>query len=140
MQQYWDPLRKKMVAATPEEKVRQWFISVLRDSSGVPEHLMMSEAGLEFGQKKYRADILIWDRSGQPLAIVECKRPEVELTAAVLEQAMRYNMVLGVKWLFVTNGKSTYLYRNVDGTFLPQQQFPSYEGMLLQPLEEGVNP
>lgn len=129
MQQYWDPLRKKMVTATPEEKVRQWFISVLRDSAGVPEHLMMSEAALEFGQKKYRADILIWDRDGHPLGIVECKRPEVELTSAVLEQAMRYNMVLGVRWLFVTNGRSTFLYKKEDGLFTPQQNLPKYGEM-----------
>ena len=129
MQQYWDPLRKKMVTATPEEKVRQWFISVLRDSAGVPEHLMMSEAALEFGQKKYRADILIWDRSGQPLGIVECKRPEVELSSAVLEQAMRYNMVLGVRWLFITNGTRTYLYKKENGVFTPQQTLPSYGEM-----------
>lgn len=127
MQQYWDPLRKKMVTATPEEKVRQWFISVLRDSAGVPEHLMMSEAALEFGRKKYRADILIWDRSGQPLGIVECKRPEVELSSAVLEQAMRYNMVLGVRWLFITNGTRTYLYKKENGVFTPQQALPTYE-------------
>ena len=129
MQQYWDPLRKKMVTATPEEKVRQWFISVLRDSAGVPEHLMMSEAALEFGQKKYRADILIWDRSGQPLGIVECKRPEVELCSAVLEQAMRYNIVLGVRWLFITNGTRTYLYKKENGVFTPQQALPSYGEM-----------
>ena len=129
MQQYWDPLRKKMVAATPEEKVRQWFIGVLRDSAGVPEHLMMSEAAMEFGQKKYRSDILIWDRSGQPLGIVECKRPEVELSSAVLEQAMRYNMVLGVKWLFITNGKSTFLYKKEGELFTPQQNLPKYEEM-----------
>lgn len=129
MQQYWDPLRKKMVTATPEEKVRQWFISVLRDSAGVPEHLMMSEAALEFGRKKYRADILIWDRGGQPLGIVECKRPEVELSSAVLEQAMRYNMVLGVRWLFITNGTRTYLYKKENGVFTPQQALPSYGEM-----------
>lgn len=129
MEQYWDPLRKKMVAATPEEKVRQWFIGVLSGSAGVPEHLMMSEAGLEFGQKKYRADILVWDRSGQPLAIVECKRPEVELSPAVLEQAMRYNAVLGVRWLFVTNGTRTYLYKKEGGIFIPQQTLPKYEEM-----------
>lgn len=126
MEQYWDPLRKKMVAATPEEKVRQWFIGVLRDTVGVPEHLMMSEAALTFGQKKYRADILVWSRDAQPLAVVECKRPEVELTSAVLEQAMRYNAVLGVKWLIVTNGSKTFLYKKADGVFQPQSTIPAY--------------
>ena len=130
MEQYWDPLRKKTVAATPEEKVRQWFIGILRDSFGVPEHLMMSEAPLSFGAKKYRADILVWDRNGRLLAIVECKRPEIELTEAVLEQAMRYNIVLGVRWLFITNGRKTMLFTLKDGSFVPAKELPTYEGML----------
>ena len=32
----WDPLRKKSVRLTPEEEVRQWFISVLHDSRETP--------------------------------------------------------------------------------------------------------
>ena len=59
MNQVWDPLRKKMVALTPEEKVRQWFIGVLRDTLKVPEHMMMSEASLKYGRKRFRTDILV---------------------------------------------------------------------------------
>lgn len=126
----WDPLRKKEVASTPEEQVRGWFIVQLRDVMGVPEHMMMSEVGMKFGNKQYRADILVYARGGAPLAVVECKRPEVELTAAVLEQAMRYNMVLGVKWLIVTNGRTTYIYKRSGTQFVPSAEVPSYEQML----------
>ena len=126
----WDPLRKKEVASTPEEQVRGWFIVQLRDVMGVPEHMMMSELGMKFGNKQYRADILVYARGGAPLAVVECKRPEVELTAAVLEQAMRYNMVLGVKWLIVTNGRTTYIYKRSGTQFVPSAEVPSYEQML----------
>ena len=55
----WDPLRRKEVAATPEERVRQWFIVQLRDVFKVPMHMMMSECALMFGGKRYRADILV---------------------------------------------------------------------------------
>lgn len=126
----WDPLRKKEVASTPEEQVRQWFIVQLRDVMGVPEHMMMSEVGLKSGRKSYRADILVFARGGAPLAVVECKRPEVELTGAVLEQAMRYNMVLDVKWLIVTNGRSTFIYKRPGTQFVPCDGVPSYEQML----------
>ena len=126
----WDLLRKKEVASTPEEQVRGWFIVQLRDVMGVPEHMMMSEVGMKFGNKQYRADILVYARGGAPLAVVECKRPEVELTAAVLEQAMRYNMVLGVKWLIVTNGRTTYIYKRSGTQFVPSAEVPSYEQML----------
>lgn len=124
----WDPLRRKDVAATPEEQVRQWFIAQLRDVVGVPEHQMMSEVGMTFGRKKYRADILVYS-AGAPLAVVECKRPEVELGREVLEQAMRYNMVLGVRWLIVTNGRSTYIFSRVGDEFRPYDSVPTYAKM-----------
>ena len=129
MELIWDPLRKKEVAATPEERVRQWFIIQLRDAFGVPEHMMNSEVGFKFGAKSWRADILVYDRAGQPLAVVECKRPDVALDAHVIEQAMRYNSVLGVRYLFVTNGKLTYLYGLKGDTFVPLDRIPSFEEM-----------
>ena len=132
METVWDPLRRKQVAATPEERVRQWFIMQLRDSFGVPEHMMRSEVGFRFGGKPYRADILVYGRDGAPLLVVECKRPEVALTPVVLEQAMRYNSVLQVKFLVVTNGKMTYLYRLEGERFVPCERFPGYEEMLCQ--------
>ena len=130
MAQIWDPLRRKQVTATPEERVRQWFIGQLRDSFGVPEHMMMSEVGFSFGDKPYRADILVYDREARPLAVVECKRPGVALTARVAEQAMRYNSVLGVRYLFLTNGKMTYLYTLEGERFVPLGHVPTYEEML----------
>ena len=130
MELIWDPLRKREVAATPEERVRQWFIRELRDTFGVPEHLMMSEVSFRFGAKPYRADILVYDRNAAPLLVVECKRPEVALSSAVLEQAMRYNSVLSVRFLAVTNGKMTYLYRLEGERFVPCERFPGYEEMV----------
>ena len=123
----WDPLRKKEVADTPEERVRQWFIGVLRDTMGVPEHMMRSEVEMLFGSahKKYRADILIFGRDTRPVAVVECKRPEVPLDSSVLGQALRYNMVLGVRWIIITNGRSTYVAH--DGLF--EAKTPHYDDL-----------
>ena len=130
MELIWDPLRRKEVAATPEERVRQWFIIQLRDTFGVPEHMMNSEVGFKFGAKSWRADIVVYDRAGKPLAVVECKRPDVALDARVIEQAMRYNSVLGVRFLFVTNGNLTYLYRLEGDTFVSLERIPTFEEML----------
>lgn len=130
MEQLYDPLRKKNVAATAEERVRQWFIRQLLDTAKVPAQLMMSEAGFKFGSKQYRADIIVFGRDGQPLAIVECKRPEVAVTSAVAEQAMRYNAVLSVKYIYLTNGNSTHVFRREDGMFHHMDHFPSFEEMI----------
>jgi len=110
--------------------VRQWFISVLRDDMKVPAHMMMSEVGMTLGGKRWRADILIYNREQKPLAVVECKRPEVVIDRTVLEQAIRYNMVLDVKLLILTNGISTYIIRRGPEGPEFMKSVPSYEEML----------
>ena len=126
----WDPLRKKEVALTPEEKVRQWCIGVLRDTMKVPEHMMMSEAGFKLGDKQFRADILVYDRQARPLMVVECKRPEVELTEEVLDQAIRYNMVLNVKYMAITNGTKTFICAKDEGRYKFVGALPKYNEMV----------
>ena len=129
-QTIWDPLRKKEVALTPEERVRQWCIGVLNNSLNVPLHMMMSEVGFKLGGKQFRADILIYDRSAKPLAVVECKRPEVELTKEVLDQAIRYNMVLNVRYIAMTNGARTFICVNEGGKYAFVDVLPKYSEML----------
>ena len=126
----WDPLRKKHVALTPEEKVRQWFIGRLAEDIKVPMHMMMSEVGFKLGDKQFRADLLVYDRQARPLAVVECKRPEVELTAEVLDQALRYNMVLNVKYIIITNGTRTFMAERKGERFEFMNSVPSYNQML----------
>lgn len=126
----FDPLRRKEVAATPEERVRQWFIALLMQHSSVPPHLMMSEAPLQFGAKKWRADILVYDRNGAPLAVVECKRPGVDIDKNVAGQAMRYNMVLNVHWIILTNGERTLVFKREGTQFKACGTIPVYEEML----------
>ena len=129
----WDPLRKKEVALTPEEKVRQWFIGYLHTDMKVPMHMMMSEAAISLGAKRFRADIVIYGRNAVPVAVIECKRPEVTLDKEVLMQAIRYNMVLNVKYIIVTNGRSTHICeRKADGSgYVFTGRAPQYDEMIL---------
>ena len=135
-QTIWDPLRKRHVALTPEERVRQWCVGVLSNDLGVPMHMMMSEVGFRFGDKPYRADILVYDRQAKPLAVVECKRPEVEIDREVLDQAIRYNMVLNVRYMIITNGRQTFACRRGEKDGKVQYSFidklPSYNEMICQ--------
>ena len=128
----WDPLRKKEVALTPEERVRQWCIGVLSQQMEIPLHMMMSEVGFKLGDKQFRADILVYDRQAQPLVVVECKRPEVELTREVLDQAIRYNMVLDVRYIIITNGSRTIICMKKDGQYGFIDYVPKYNEMLCQ--------
>ena len=130
----FDPLRRKEVALTPEERVRQWFIGVLRGQMGVPVHMMMSEVSLTLPSgKPQRADIVVWDRDGKPLAIVECKRPDVTMDGNVTEQALRYNNVLNVRYIIVTSGVTTYAFGRTEDRFGPLQALPTWEEMLCLP-------
>lgn len=128
----WDPLRKKHVARTPEEEVRQWFISIMRDGMKIPPHMMMSEVPLRFGDKDYRADIVVYGRDMCPLMIVECKQPAVAIDQNVLDQALRYNNVLDVKYLAVTNGAKTFIFARQGDGFEFMEKAPTWEEMICQ--------
>lgn len=104
----YDPLRKKYVALTPEEFVRQNFTRMLIDELGYPEGLMANEIGLRLNGTRRRCDTVVFDRTGKPLVIVEYKAPAVNITQAVFDQIVRYNMVLHARCLMVSNGRSHY--------------------------------
>lgn len=130
----WDILRKKWVDRTPEESVRQWFISFLIEKKGVPYYMMKSEAEITYGKeylkKKFRCDILVSDRNGNTLMIVECKRPEVVIDEQVLKQALKYNMVLNAGYLVITNGKKTYVAKKETDCFEFMSEMPTFKEML----------
>jgi hypothetical protein len=100
----FDPCRRKWVALTPEEWVRQHFLLHLAIDLGCPLSLIATEKTIALNGLTKRADIVVHGADGTPLALVECKSPDVELTQAVFDQAARYNIVFKVKWLLVTNG------------------------------------
>lgn len=109
----FDIVRKRYVALTPEEQVRQDVIHYLHKQLGYPLELMQVEAAISLNNTVKRCDIVVYNRSLQPVMIVECKKNSVAVDAKVLEQASRYNLVLHVPYLFLTNGlQSVCLYVN----------------------------
>lgn len=124
----FDPLRKKHVALTPEESVRQFFIGWLHTERNWPLQLMASEYGIKLGRKSFRCDIVAFNRSLQPQVIVECKAPDVVLDRAVLDQITCYNLVLKVPHLVITNGNTTYVcsYDEGEGRYVFVEDVPFY--------------
>ena len=90
----------------------------------------MSETGFKLGGKQFRADLVIYDREARPVAVVECKRPEVELDKDVLDQAIRYNMVLNVRYIIITNGIRTYICRKGSERYEFIEYVPDYNEMI----------
>lgn len=100
----FDVLRRKHVALTPEEWVRQHFVHYLMEHKGYPKGLLANEVELHVGDKKLRCDTLLYTKKLQPQMIIEYKAPEVELTQRVFDQISVYNMLLHVDYLIVSNG------------------------------------
>lgn len=109
--QIYCSVRRKWIDNTPEEEVRQNLINYLHIQCGAPLQLMACEYPLHTLQMDYRADLLLFDRKGRPLLLAECKAPSVAVDAGVFDQIGRYNAVLRVPYLLVTNGTDSYCCR-----------------------------
>lgn len=105
----FDILRRKFVALTPEEWVRQHFVHMLTEQNGYPAALMANEVGITLNGTTRRCDTIVYDHDCRPIMIIEYKAPGVEITQKVFDQAVRYNMVLKVKYLVISNGISHYV-------------------------------
>lgn len=126
----FDIVRRKYVVLTPEEWVRQHFINYLITEKGFPAELIANEVSLVLNGTSKRCDTVIYNRFLAPLMIVEYKAPHIEITQAVFDQIVRYNMVMRVEYLVVSNGMVHYCckidyekgsYSFIEG--IPEYQF-----------------
>lgn len=104
----FDQLRNKFMVLTPEEFVRQNFVSWLVKDFGYPRSLMANEVTIKLNDTSKRCDTVVFDRMGKPLMIIEYKAPNVEITQSTFDQIVRYNIELKAKYLVVTNGRNNY--------------------------------
>ncbi len=126
-----DVIRRQYVALTPEEWVRQHFVHFLIEHKGYPQSLMGNEVQLKLNGMSRRCDTVVYDRSLHPRVIIEYKAPTVNITQKVFDQICRYNMVLQVDYLIVSNGLVHYCskvdYPTRSYSFL--QDIPAYENL-----------
>lgn len=107
----FDVLRKKYVALTPEEWVRQHFVQFLINQKHYPAGIVANEISLHLNGTSKRCDTVVYDRQARPRMIVEYKAPNIEITQKVFNQISRYNIVLRVDYLIVSNGMQHYCCR-----------------------------
>jgi len=100
----FDFIRKKFVALTPEEWVRQNFLKYLVEEKNYPPSLIFLEQTLKVYKMQKRCDAVVYDKKGAPLMIIEFKAPEVAVNQKVFDQIARYNISLKVNYLIVSNG------------------------------------
>ncbi len=107
----WDIIRRKYVALTPEEWVRQHFVHFLVGHKGYPVSLLANEVALTLNGTSRRCDTVLYDRTLSPRMIIEYKAPHIPITQKVFDQICRYNLVFHVDYLIVSNGLSHYCCR-----------------------------
>ena len=127
----FDFLRRRHVALTPEEWVRQHFVHFLVEHKGYPKGLLANEVELSVGEKNLRCDSILYDPSLKPRMIVEYKAPSVVVTQKVFQQISTYNLLLHVDYLVVSNGLTHYCvkmdYDNQKYLFL--DDIPDYKNL-----------
>ncbi|HMM10609.1 MAG TPA: type I restriction enzyme HsdR N-terminal domain-containing protein [Bacteroidales bacterium] len=125
----FDPLRRKYVALTPEEKVRQIAAHRLITVNGYPAGRVAIEYTLRSNKLERRCDILIFSSDSTPWMIVECKAASVKLNQTVLDQAVAYSLLLPVRYVLITNGEEQYCAKidRVSNSFSFLNKLPDYE-------------
>lgn len=124
----WDPVRGMWLVLTPEEWVRRHLIAWL-EGRGVTPQCIVQEWPVKLNGQAQRADVVTVDRQGAPLLLAECKAASVRIDAGVLDQAVRYNSVVGARYLLLTNGLTHYFYRHTEGGgYEPMRELPASFG------------
>ncbi len=128
----FDQWRRRWVALTPEEWVRQHFVAMLVNEKGFPAGSIGNEVALTLNNTRRRCDTIIYGADRDPLMIIEYKAPTVNVTQAVFDQIVRYNMVLKARYLVVSNGLVHFCceidYENSSYRFL--KEIPHYQSMV----------
>jgi len=104
----FDRFRRKYVVLTPEEWVRQNFLTWLTTEKAYPVSLLRVESNLMLGKSMWRFDAVFFRKDGRPAVIIECKAPDVLIGPESFEQIARYNQLLKADYLMVTNGERHY--------------------------------
>lgn len=122
----FDAQRKKYLILTPEEWVRQHWISFLIKNLNFPKGLLALEKGLIYNNLQKRTDLVVWDKNGNPYLLIECKAPQIKLTQKTIEQACLYNKQLQTKFLILTNGMQhiCLAWTEKSQTFVQLKDFP----------------
>lgn len=125
--QIFDSVRRRFVALTPEEWVRQNLIQFMVEVYQYPLSLMAVEKIVKVNGLSQRADVVVYNRDGSPWLIAECKAPSVTISQDTFLQAARYNFSLNVSFLLLTNGHEHFCLKRGANQFEFMESLPKFE-------------
>ena len=120
----WDELRGMYLVLTPEEWVRRHAVDYLLKACKAPLQSIVEEYPVRLNGQAQRADIVVMTAEGRPLLVVECKAPEVAISQQTFMQVVRYNSVLGARYVAMTNGLNHFCFECIDGEYVRMNAFP----------------
>lgn len=121
----FDEVRGRWLVLTPEEWVRRHVVEYLLTECGFVPQQIIEEYPVNINGMAQRADIVAIGKENKPYIVVECKEPSVKIDQSVLNQVVRYNHVLGCRYIVITNGIDSFCYvLNDDRKYTPSPTFP----------------
>ena len=124
----FDSIRKKWLVYTPEEWVRQNWISFIVKFLNYPKGIIKIESGIKINQNQRRSDVLIF-KDSKAIVLIECKAPNINLTENTLIQALNYNKVYNAKYIVISNGLNHRVF-NVSNTNIEElEELPYFENL-----------
>lgn len=121
----FDEIRQLWVIITPEEWVRQNFISYLTQTLHYPKSLIAVEKQIKINHTIKRFDIVVY-RNMQPWILIECKQPEVNLNDLVLQQVLAYKSFIDAAYIVITNGNNTFCWKMEQNNFSEESCLPAW--------------
>jgi hypothetical protein len=121
----FDEVRLQWITLTPEEWIRQNFLQYLINVKEYPKSLLSIEKIINLGELKKRCDIVVY-KNDLPWMIIECKEMNIDLKVPVLEQILRYNIGLPVKYLVLTNGNKTFAFELSENGLMEINELPTF--------------
>ena len=123
----FDVVRGRWLVLTPEEWVRRHVVEYLRTECGYQPQQIVEEYPVPLNGMAQRADIVVIGCDAKPYLVVECKEPGVKICNDTLCQVVRYNSVLGCRYIVMTNGLDTFCYERQGNDYAPTDYFPCYQ-------------
>lgn len=121
-------IRKRYVALTPEEGVRQNIINYLIMQKKYPQSLISVEGEIKVNNLKKRYDILVHSRELKPFMLIECKAPSIKITQETLDQISIYSLSIDASYFLLTNGEQNFcLKKDIEKRiFTVEKEIPQY--------------
>ncbi len=119
----WSSPRRCYLRLTPEEWVRRHLVEYLHAEFNIPTIEMVEEYPVLLNGQNQRADLVVV-RDTKALILAECKAPDVKISRETLAQAVRYNSIVGARYIILTNGLTHLCFEIIDGEYKSLNSFP----------------